>query len=181
MDKDKLKNKEKHQRRCRGFTLAETLMTVLILLMVSSVVAAGVPAAARAMNKVVDASHAQLLLSTTMTALRDELSTARAETISISNDTSISYTDTYGIKAVISSETDNIYIEKPEGSGTKRPLISDEASNKNLYVTFTKVSTIKDKESKVLTFDGLSVKYKTSGNDLSGIPSGVSFKIRVIG
>ena len=60
-----------------GFTLAETLIAILILLMVSSVVAAGIPAASNAYYKVVDGANAQVLLSTAATALRDELATAR--------------------------------------------------------------------------------------------------------
>lgn len=59
-----------------AFTLAETLVTVLILLMVSAVVAGGVPAAANAYVKAVDAANAHVLLSTTVNALRRELSTA---------------------------------------------------------------------------------------------------------
>ena len=59
-----------------AFTLAETLITVLILLMVSAVVAGGVPAAANAYAKAVDAANAHVLLSTTVNALRRELSTA---------------------------------------------------------------------------------------------------------
>ena len=61
-----------------GFTLAETLIAVLILLMVSGIVAAGIPAAREALTKAVDASHSQVLLSTTMTALRNELGSARS-------------------------------------------------------------------------------------------------------
>lgn len=63
-------------KKIAGFTLAETLITVLILLMVSAVVAGGVPAAANAYRKAVDAANAQVLLSTTVNALRSELSTA---------------------------------------------------------------------------------------------------------
>ena len=55
-----------------GFTLAETLLAVLILLMVSSIVAAGIPSARRAYEKVVLASNAEVLLSTTITTLRHE-------------------------------------------------------------------------------------------------------------
>lgn len=61
-----------------GFTLAELLITILILLMVSSVVAAGVPAAANAYRKVMDAANAQMLLSTTVTSLRRELAFAQS-------------------------------------------------------------------------------------------------------
>ena len=63
-------------KKKNGFTLAETLITVLILLMVSGIVAGGVPAAANAYIKAVDAANAHVLLSTTVNALRDEFSTA---------------------------------------------------------------------------------------------------------
>ena len=67
----------KHKIRNRkGFTLAETLLAVLILLLVSSIVAAGMPAAKQAYEKVVLASNAELLLSTAVATLRDELGTA---------------------------------------------------------------------------------------------------------
>lgn len=59
-----------------GFTLAETLIVILILLMVSAIVAGALPAAANVYKKTVDAANAQVLLSTTMTLLRDELGTA---------------------------------------------------------------------------------------------------------
>ena len=59
-----------------GFTLTELLLTTLILLMVSSVVAVGVPTAANAYFKVIDAANAQILLSTTVTRLKSELSLA---------------------------------------------------------------------------------------------------------
>lgn len=63
-------------RRKAGFTIAEMLIAVLILLMVSAVLAAGVPVAVNAYNKVIDAANAQLLLSTTVTRMEEELSTA---------------------------------------------------------------------------------------------------------
>ena len=67
-----------------GFSLAEMLVAVLILLMVSAVVAGGIPAASNAYSKAVDAANAQVLLSTAATALRDELGAAR--NVSISDD-----------------------------------------------------------------------------------------------
>ena len=45
-----------------GFSLAEMLVAVLILLMVSAVVAGGVPTASNAYSKAVDAANAQVLL-----------------------------------------------------------------------------------------------------------------------
>ena len=70
-----MKAKEK-LRSQRGFTLAETLLAVLILLLVSVIVATGMPAAKNAYAKVVVASNAQALLSTAATSLRNELGTA---------------------------------------------------------------------------------------------------------
>lgn len=72
----------------RGFTLAEMLMVVLILLLVSSVVATGIPAAVNAYQKVVDSANAQLLLSTTVSSLRRELSLASDVGV---NDTEVKY------------------------------------------------------------------------------------------
>ena len=69
MGKKKLKNRG-------GFTLAETLLAVTILLLVSTIVATGMPAAKNAYEKVVLASNAEVLLSTAASALRDELGTA---------------------------------------------------------------------------------------------------------
>ena len=50
----------------KAFTLAETLLAVLILLMVSTIVATGIPVARNAYEKVVLASNAEVLLSTTI-------------------------------------------------------------------------------------------------------------------
>ena len=72
--KQKIKN-------CRGFSLAETLMAILIMLLVASVIAAGIPAAANAYRNAIDGANAQTLLSTTVNALRSELSTAWGVTI----------------------------------------------------------------------------------------------------
>ena len=65
------KNRKKRNRA--GFSLAETLMAVLILLLASAIVAAGMPMAREAYEKAVDAANAQTLLSTTVTMLRAEL------------------------------------------------------------------------------------------------------------
>lgn len=64
-------------RACAGYTLAEALVVLLILLMVTGTVVAGITAAQSAYFNVVDAANAEVLFSTTMTALRDELGTAK--------------------------------------------------------------------------------------------------------
>lgn len=67
-------------RNQRGFSISELLVTSAILLLVSAIMAAGVPAALRSYMRVVDASNAQLLLATTSTRLRDELGVADVNT-----------------------------------------------------------------------------------------------------
>ena len=68
--------KKKINTKC-GFTLAETLLAVLIMLMVSAIVVSGIPAAKNAYEKVVLASNAEVLLSTTVSTLRNELGMAQ--------------------------------------------------------------------------------------------------------
>jgi type II secretory pathway pseudopilin PulG len=67
---------KKLKKNSRGFSLAETLICILILLMVSAIVGAAIPTASNVFVKTVDAANAQVVLSTAMTALRDELGTA---------------------------------------------------------------------------------------------------------
>ena len=68
--------KDSKEKRKTGFTLAETLVAILILLMVSAIVAGALPVAGRVYTKTVGTANAQVLLSAAMAALRDELSTA---------------------------------------------------------------------------------------------------------
>ena len=75
-----------------GFTLAETLLTVVILLLASGIVANGMPAAVNAYRNAIDAANAQVLLSAAVNALRGELSTARDVKVSDDKKTII-YTD----------------------------------------------------------------------------------------
>ena len=60
----------------RSFSLAETLLAVLIMLLVSVIVMSGMPAATNAYDKVVLAANAKTMLSSAVTALHDEIGTA---------------------------------------------------------------------------------------------------------
>ncbi len=60
-----------------GFSLVELLVATLILLMVSSVVVGGIPVARDAYEKVTVTANAQVLLSTTVNALRAQLGSAQ--------------------------------------------------------------------------------------------------------
>lgn len=90
-----------------GFTLAETLIAILILLMVSAIVAGALPMAARVFTKTVDTANAQVLLSTTMTALRDELSTAADISASGTTITYRNASNGYCQLEVVSTPTDD--------------------------------------------------------------------------
>lgn len=105
-----------------GFTLTELMATMVILLLVAGIVAAGIPAAARAYVKVVDAANAQVLLSTTMTVLRDEL--GQATKVNVASATTgegdgavTEYTITYrggntGSETVLENGTNGIVIRE---------------------------------------------------------------------
>lgn len=184
---------KKKIRGSRGFTLAEALTAILIMLMASSIVVAGIPAARSAYEKVVIASNAEVLLSTTITTLRNELAAASE----IANDTDSSgnadektllylnrqtgvfskiYTDTAGDQPVVMLQR---YID-PDGDPKQdapaaRQLISKEASTADLYVTFDEVSF--DKNSGIITFTNLSVMRISTGKALTVRPT---VSIRVI-
>lgn len=172
---------------CRsGFTLSETLMAILILLMVSSIVAAGIPVAANAYSKVVMASNAQLLLSTTMTNLRDELGTATDITVKKddNNNVTIEYKNDKGGSSVISQvaqkDPENavelgVYVYENSGTSQhKYLLVSDKAATENLYLTYT-ISGYNG--GSFIKFDKLTVKTKDADKVISEIEN---FEIKVL-
>lgn len=170
----------KRLRSGSGFTFAEMLMSILIILMVASVLAAGVPVAAGAYNKVVTSANAQVLLSTTMTRLRDELGTAKDIAVNGSG-TEITYTCDNGSKSRIcvvgpgATSEPGIYIHEytdvlGEDAYT-RLLVTHEASNKNLHtscefaysggvVTVSGLSVLNGDKT-VLTIDDFEIKVLT--------------------
>lgn len=154
-----------------GMTLAETLLAVLILLLASSIVATGVPAARNAYEKVILSSNAELLLSTTIMALRNNLSTAKS--IQINGDNrGLSYYDVEtGYRYTLENEGINerdgiwIYTNAKDGEDARR-LVSEAsstaASKGDLYVTFTAVSLTTEASGKYLNFKKLQVKHGSS-------------------
>ena len=156
----------------KGFTLAETLMALLIVLMVSSIVATGIPAARNAYEKITVAANAQVLLSTTVTTLREELGTAREATVS-DDGSEISYYSarTDGRSRIYKGEDGVIMIEEYIGfqesaeggagggedqspEGISRQLISKQTATADLYVTYDAIS----KDGQMITIKGLWVK-----------------------
>ena len=150
-----------------GFTLAEVLMAVLIVAMVSAVVAAGIPSAINAYKKVTEAGNADLLLSTTITRLRDELGTASDVSV---NGTTVTYTNGAGsrsyLELVTTGDKPGIYLQEYADIVTSENrdkfyhlLVSDEAASKTMHVTY-ELDGAPDADG-VLTFRNLAVKRGT--------------------
>ena len=162
--------------KAAGFTLAETLVAVLILLMVSAVVAEGLPAAVNAYRKAVDASNAQILLSTTVDALRGELSTAWDIKVGVDG-TTISYQSSHtGGKSRIYIRNGQIWMQEyvkddsaPDWLADKKEygegkILPSEALTKSLAgemkVTYSAAAEVKDENGRVeyVKITGLEVK-----------------------
>lgn len=171
-----------------GYTLAEVLMAVLIMLLVSSIVAAGIPVARNAYERVVLASNGEVVLSTTITALRNELGTAQKIEVNTANDEIVYYNPARGTTARIyfgpyTTSKDitiqtimiqHYYSKDSLSKGTGAvPLISEKSATADLYVACSKV-TYKDG---IVTFENLSVD-RQSGD--TGVASRESISIRVI-
>lgn len=178
MDAGKCLRKKLNTRS--GFTLAETLLAILIMLMVSSIVAAGIPVARNAYENVVLASNAEVLLSTTISTLRNELGTAKDvsahdQTITYFNEyhayTSEITVEDFSLKGAMVqtimyrrfAEDANLMLTDKERSdyeeyvAIKTPavrLISTEASTADLYATY---SSVTDNHDGTFTFSGFCV------------------------
>lgn len=181
-------------RNIRGFTLAETLLAVLILLLVSVIVATGMPAATNAYNKVILGANAKVMLSTAITALHDEIGTAwRVETVTGDN-TRIRYFNAgTGAKSELSLDDgkaiqvqDYIPLNNEDElihSGTAKivdphHLVPDDSSE--MYVTYESIGY----NNGIVTITGLKVCKKTDNKVLAQFAgeNGVNtiFTIRVV-
>ena len=188
-----------------GFSLAETLLAVLILLLVSVIVATGMPAATNAYNKVILGANAKTMLSTAVTALHDEIGTAwkvepGKKDDGTADSTKLSYFNaSTGAKSTISLDADGnnaIQIQDylPLGSdlihdegvanfktGEPRHLVAD--STAGMYVTYTSVSY--EESEGIVTIEGLKVCKNDADNTVlvqfsGGNGAEKDFTIRVI-
>ena len=180
----------------RGFTLAETLLAVLILLLVSAIVATGMPAAMNAYNKIVLGANAKVMLSTAITALHDEIGTAWKVVKTAPESKELVYFNaSTGAKSRISLDTtDHNAIQVQDylslsgdlihdvdyNKSTTRHLVAD--SNAGMYVTYNEISF--NAVTGIVTINGLKVCKKSNGATLVEFAreNGASkdFTIRVI-
>lgn len=154
-----------------AFSLAETLVAILIMLMVSAIVAGGIPAARNAYEKIMKAADAEVMMSTAISTLRNELGTATkvkaasnsliyfSEAVEASSRISKGkYDFTKGKLSGKSEETIKYQkyaktFEEQETESTPVLLISEEASGGDLYVSYDDV----DYKNGIVTFKNLNV------------------------
>lgn len=178
-------------RRTSGFTLTEMLVTMLIMVLASTLLATGVPVAVDTYQKTVNSANAQVALSTTITVLRSEYGmSSQIQTLS-GEDGVVYYMTEEGYWAIIRNPKDGEtykglvkeYIKsdesgKPLPSGSLDrslgiyPLVPDAAfkgANKPLNLRVGSISTTADS----VTVAGLSVKDGTndSANELANLDS----------
>ncbi len=126
----------RRKRNNAGFSLAETLMAVLILLMVSAIVASGMPMAREAYEKAVDAANAQTLLSTTISMLRSELSEAQNFRGNDAN-TELHYRNPRsGVETTLSVGEEDIEITQLD---ITRPIVTRQAATKRLNTSYASI------------------------------------------
>lgn len=161
---------KRNELRKAGFTLAETLLAMMLLLISSALLVAGLPAAFNAYKKVTLTAEANVLISTTMTELRDKLAFAEDVTIAGKN---ITFTSNNGRKYTLGfnddqaglyllDSSDNDYNPGEAGTYVKdsQLLVSDEAAVRELCVDYDSVGL----DGNVLSFKDLNVYLKSETN-----------------
>lgn len=158
--------------RGAGFTFSEMMVAIVILVMISAM---ALPAALNAYQNAVDAANAHVLLSTTVNALRGELSTARDVKVS---EKTITYQDSdTGGQSVLSLATAPFTIQeyndfnskwldsnatvtaKPNSRLLVTAAMSRETKNPNSNMTVTLNDTGKvEKKDGYIVITGLEVK-----------------------
>ncbi len=172
-------DQNKQSKRSRGgYTLAEVLMAILILMLATAIVAAGIPAAVRAYNNVVDAANAEVLLSTTMIALRDELGSAEGFVLD-SNGYLKSYRSAtlQGRNAQLKNSGDSGIVISYSGVEKQQQLVSVKATTEQLHAKSNQVGdsdeTVKishEKHAQGLKVSGLQVVRNSDGVILTSAP-----------
>lgn len=169
-----------------GFTLGEVMACMLILLLITAVVAGALPAATSAYYDTVDSANAQVLLSTTISALRDELGTAgqvRVEKLGEGEDA----VDCVVYRRAATGSITKLYPVEEQGfellqyaqtatdQTTERLLVTREAATGSLYAACSGI--LYDDKTGVVTFQNLIVTRPDAAQPLA---SAGDCSIRVI-
>lgn len=185
---------KKKLKKAAGFSLAELLVAVLILSMVSAVVAGGIPVARDAYMKVTVSANAQVMLSTAVSVLRNELSAAEDITVDGDGEWIEYYTESIRnySKVCMGQATSDRPVEATlvrysrNGTGALfYSLVSPQVGENKLHVVYESIAY--DAAKGVITVTGLRVvedddegntRAKLKGDDPDGTDS--ILKIRVV-
>lgn len=168
------------KKRCRklnnkGFTLIELLVVIFIISILTALMAGIMPRAMDAYFNTVDKSNAQVLLSTGIEKLRDEMGTASE--IKIENN-KITYKDgSTGNKSYIRLDTGTgiIYLNEDVANSTNERPIVEYQKTKDMSGTLIKAtgrisltcsafsSSMYDKANGIITFYGVKVTKDKNG------------------
>lgn len=158
----------KNIKNKKGFTLAETLIAVLITLIVAGLLAGGIPLAFNTYHRVVDSANAHTVMATLTIELRDELALTKNMT---TDGSSLTYTNKNGRESTLYKKTDGIYL-KDLDSENEALLLSRASMAKNLSVSYDSISY----SNNTITFKNLKVCNKSS--ELTVLKE---YKVRVLG
>ena len=104
-------------RLTSGFTLTEMLVTLLIMVLASTLLATGVPVAIDTYQKTVNSANAQVAMSTTITVLRSEYGLSpKVMSRGVGADTEVYYMTEEGLWAII---------RNPKGDETYKGLVKE--------------------------------------------------------
>ena len=164
--------------------MAETLLAVMLLLIVAAMLTQGIPLAFNAYKKVDQAANANMLLSTTMTELRDKLSfsdevTVSGNTVSFVNGAGRKYTLSYdSVKGGLYIEDVSSADYNPGAENDSYLLVSDAAASKELYVYYDNAE--KSTDGNVLKFTKLAVYSKSDASHANPYIKIDEFDVRLI-
>ena len=132
-------------RSAVGASLAETLVTILLLSIILSAVVAGIPAVMSAYREVRLKADAQTLLATAVTAVTDEL--RYAEDVQYSTDYTFYSSKRSAVIELVSvsnaddSSDNGIYVRKPNTAADENtkdnPLLTKQTQTLGLYASLT--------------------------------------------
>lgn len=150
-------------RKEAGFSLAETLMAVALLSLATGIVASGMSVVLDVYYKSIDVANAQVALSTTVTVLRDELSSAKNIEVS-SNEITYVNAHTGVLNKIFNGDDTNIKLQAYANveSGNDAflySIVSDKAITDSLNTSYDSVRY----ENGLIIIEGLKVTKK--GND----------------
>lgn len=168
----------------KGSTLAELLMTVLIIALIGSILGGGLMVVQRCYRQITERSHAATLLSSTATLLADQLEYATdlsidGDSISFLNANSkvrarISWTEAEGIilsyQGGGAEENGASASEETRTVGGKTALVSEAGLTDALYTSFDSIRYERQKDGRALiTIQGLGVYRKSATEDSASV------------